>query len=143
MSKQTKSTKVWSLVTIAACCLGLSVLVAPAANAQAGGTVVAVEDLTDPPALASARQAANLIQESYPSRLQRRGIGGDVVLEFVVNADGKVDDNTVEVVSASISGLGDAAKSVINRIRFTPGKVNGQPVRTQIQFPIQYRAEGT
>jgi protein TonB len=135
--------KVAKSVAVTAGCLGLLLAWASAASAQADGTVVSMADLTTPPALASAQQAATLIQQSYPDRLQRRGIGGEVVLEFVIGADGKVEESTVEVVSASISGLADAAKSVIGRVRFTPGKVNGQPVRTQIQFPIEYRAEGT
>ena len=129
-------------VLTSACCLAFAVLVAPGANAQSNGDVVDVSELTILPALTSAQQAATLIEESYPDRLQRRGIGGSVVLELVIDEEGKVDRSSVEVVTASIGALGDAAKSIIHRIRFTPGEVNGQPVKTRIQFPIEYRVEG-
>ncbi len=118
----------------------LMFLAAPTASAQTDGDIVPADQVTTAPSLSSARQAASLIQESYPSRLLSRGIGGSVLLEFIIEADGTVSEASVKVVAATINGLGDAAKAVAHRIRFNPAEVDGRPVRTQIRFPIEYRA---
>jgi len=47
----------------------------------------------------------------------------------------------VEVVAATIGRLGEAAKRAMPRIRFTPGTVDGQPVRSLIRFAVEYRTD--
>jgi protein TonB len=62
-----------------------------------------------------------------------------VELQFVVDAKGKVDPASVEVVDATQTALGDAAKKVAAKLAFQPGKVNGNPVKTKVVLPIIYK----
>lgn len=102
--------------------------------------VYPISEVTNPPKLASSVNAARLIQESYPADLKSRGVGGMVELQFVVDAKGKVDPSTVEVVDATQTALGEAAKKVAAKLDFNPGKVNGSAVKTKVVLPIIYKA---
>jgi protein TonB len=101
--------------------------------------VYAIADVQSPPKLSSTLLAARLIQESYPAELRSRGVGGMVELQFVVDAKGKVDPASVEVVDATQTALGEAAKKVVARLEFSPGKVNGAGVKTKVVLPIIYK----
>lgn len=101
--------------------------------------VYPISEVTNPPKLSSATMAARLIQESYPADLKSRGVGGMVELQFVVDAKGKVDPASVEVVDATQTALGEAAKRVIPKLDFNPGKVNGAAVKTKVVLPIIYK----
>lgn len=117
------------------------VFVGPLAGSAAAqdDKVYQMSEVSNPPKLASATMAARLIQESYPEDLKRRGVGGMVELQFVVDAKGKVDPASVEVMDATQTALGDAAKKVISRLDFSPGKMNGASVKTKVVLPIIYK----
>lgn len=99
----------------------------------------AMADVQAPPKLSSATVAARIIQDSYPADLKSRGVGGMVELQFVVDAKGKVDPSSVEVVDATQTALGEAAKKVVTKLDFNPAKVNGTPVRVKVTLPIIYK----
>ena len=99
-----------------------------------------LDQLSELPRLADARQAGRAINRAYPRSLQRQGIGGRVQLRFVVDADGRVDGSTVEVVAASVEELGEAAKAAAINLRFVTGKIDGSPVKTMVLFPISFVA---
>lgn len=64
--------------------------------------------------------------------------GGKVMVSFVVDQDGGVGD--IRVVGSLNPVLDrDAASLVRGMPKFTPGKLNGQPVCVRIYTPIQYR----
>lgn len=111
---------------------------AATAHAQSD-KVYAIADVQAPPKLSSSANAARLIQDSYPADLKSRGVGGMVELQFVVDDKGKVDPGTVEVVDATQTALGEAAKKVVTKLDFNPAKVNGTPVRVKVTLPIIYK----
>jgi protein TonB len=126
-------------ILAAAIALAVAALAAPAA-AQDANAIYSGSDLTIPPKLASAPAAARLIDRSYPEPLRRAGVNGTVQVQFVVGADGKVEPGSVEVVSATLPALGEAAKQVAEKIEFKPGMVNNRPVRSRVVLPIVYKA---
>jgi len=101
--------------------------------------VYAMSDVQAPPKLSSTAVAARIIQDSYPAELKSRGVGGMVELQFIVDAKGKVDPASVEVVDATQTALGEAAKKVVTKLGFNPAKVNGTPVRVKVTLPIIYK----
>ena len=119
--------------------LGILSLTPLKAQAQ-DSTIHSLDQLSELPRLADARAAGRAINKAYPLSLQRRNIGGKVHLRFVVDADGRVDVSTVEVVAASVEELGEAAKTAAINIRFVPGKIDGSPVKTMVLFPISFVA---
>ncbi|MBA3918090.1 MAG: hypothetical protein C0516_05845 [Gemmatimonas sp.] len=101
--------------------------------------VYPMSELTNPPKLSSTTLAARLIQESYPADLKSRGVGGMVELQFVVDSKGKVEPASVQVVDATQTALGEAAKKVVAKLEFNPGKLNGSAVKTKVVLPIIYK----
>ena len=103
------------------------------------GKVYSMSEVQSQPKLSSVTLAARLILESYPADLKSRGVGGLVELQFVVDEKGKVEAASVEIVDATQTTLAEAAKKVVARLDFTPGKMNGAGVRTKVVLPILYK----
>lgn len=102
--------------------------------------VYALAELQSPPKLRSTAEAGRYIQESYPDDLRKRGVGGMVEIQFVVDAKGKVLPETIEVLDATQSQLGEAAKKVAAKLEFQPGKAGGVAVKSKVVLPIIYKA---
>lgn len=127
-----------ALVPVALAAL-FTVTAAPTLRAQASEQIYAGEDVDTPPRLANPARTARLVSESYPALLKKTGVAGQAQVQFVVDASGKVEPASVEVVLASQPAFATAAKEIAPRIEFTPGKAKGQPVRTRVLLPIQYK----
>jgi periplasmic protein TonB len=108
-------------------------------TAEAQDKVYAIAELQTPPKLRSTADAGRFIAESYPEELKRRGQGGMVEVQFVVDEKGKVDPASVEVLDATHSQLGEAAKKVAPRLEFQPGKAGGAAVKSKVVLPIIYK----
>ena len=109
--------------------------------ATAQAKVYAPEELSVAPKLAAPSEVARIVANAYPPALKRAGVGGTVEVEFVVDADGKVDPASVEVIAASPATLASAAKTAVEKFRFKPGQANGQAVRTRVALPLVFRAQ--
>ena len=76
----------------------------------------------------------------YPSQAMRDGVQGRVMVEFVVNRDGKVSD--VKVVKGVSEELNAEAVKVISASpKWKPGRLNGEKVRCSITVPVKFRLE--
>ena len=74
----------------------------------------------------------------YPSDAQNKGVQGRVVIQFVVNTDGKIED--AHVVRSVQSELDKEALRVINSMpNWKPGKQKGEVVRVKYTVPIAFR----
>jgi protein TonB len=76
----------------------------------------------------------------YPLHAARRGIEGEVQVQFLVTAEGTVQD--IEILAAEPEEVFD--KSVIDcvsRWRFQPGRVQGIPVAALAQTTIRFQLE--
>lgn len=81
------------------------------------------------------------LDKNYPAVMKSAGISGRVVLQFVVNTDGKVDASTVKVTSSSHKAFEDPAKRVMtsSACTFKPGSSRGQPVRVLVQQAVSFK----
>jgi ankyrin repeat protein len=70
---------------------------------------------------------------TLPDSLQDVSLEGRIVVEFVVDTAGEVEDSTVTVVETPHDGLVDAATEMFQGCVFTPGSVGGVPARTRIR----------
>ena len=76
----------------------------------------------------------------YPSSALERGVQGTVMVEFIVEKDGKVSD--VRVVRGVDEYLdAEAVKVVSASPKWKPGKVDGERVRASISIPVEFRLE--
>jgi protein TonB len=100
-----------------------------------------VARLDTQPTLVNGEEITGLLSRFYPRSLEDTGVGGAVVVQFVVQADGSVDPATLKIISASNPELGMASALVAERFRFQPGLYHGKPVRVLIQMPITWQPQ--
>jgi protein TonB len=72
----------------------------------------------------------------YPPDLRRRGIGGEVLVEFVIDERGLV--RMPRVLRSPHEALGEAAEVAVAQWTFFPGVKNGRAVATRLQVPIEF-----
>jgi periplasmic protein TonB len=71
-------------------------------------------------------KAGHCREPEYPPASERLGEEGRVVLQLLVNTDGKVIDSKVET-SSGHPRLDEAARAALSLCKFTPGSFQGQP----------------
>ncbi|GAB3217482.1 energy transducer TonB [Algoriphagus aestuariicola] len=75
---------------------------------------------------------------SYPKQAQRLGVEGTVIVRFVVNTNGSIQD--VEVARSVDPSLDEAAMEVIlNSPAWKPARHNGRAVRSRMTIPIKFK----
>ena len=78
----------------------------------------------------------------YPAMAQENNVQGRVVVQFVVEKDGRVGE--VKVVRSVDKDLDREAVRVCKTLpKFTPGRQNGQPVRVWYTLPVSFKLQGT
>ena len=79
---------------------------------------------------------------NYPPMAAENNVQGKVILQFVVEKDGKVGE--VKVARSVDKDLDREAIRVVKTLpRFTPGRQNGQPVRVWYTLPVTFKLQGT
>ena len=73
---------------------------------------------------------------AYPPDALAEGVGGTVLVQFVVNTDGASSDHVV--LRSPDDRLSAAAVEAIRGTRFWPGHLDGLPVRTRITVPVRF-----
>jgi protein TonB len=76
----------------------------------------------------------------YPQLALQRHVSGRVMVNFVLNSQGKVTD--AHVISGPGSGLNDEALRLVWLMpAWEPARSNGQPVRVACTVPIAFTAD--
>ena len=75
----------------------------------------------------------------YPADALDDGVGGTVIVQLVVHADGTPAD--VAAVRSPDERLSAAAVAAVRRTRFQPGRQGGEPVHTRMTVPVRFDAE--
>ncbi len=107
---------------------------------QLGGTVGGSGDRVWPAdQVASPPRLLSGPKPHYPPAARARGIEGLVVLQTIVDRDGRLEDGALRVAQ-SIPGLDDAAIAAVRQWRFQPGRDSvGEPVRVVLRVPIRFQ----
>jgi protein TonB len=74
----------------------------------------------------------------YPPALRQSGVAGEVTLQFVVGAGGKVEAGSVKMISSTSPGFEAAAREAILRARFEPATIRGKAVRQLVQQKVLF-----
>lgn len=80
------------------------------------------------------------LERHYPPVLRDSRVSGRVVIEVIVNEDGRPRPGSARVVEASHPAFGAAALRAVDRFRFRPAKMMGVPVPVRVTIPIQWTA---
>lgn len=128
-----KTAKIF-LLLVATALPGLSLFAgnSVATPAQAAGTV-APFDLSQ---LDTKPKPTKTVQPLYPAELKAARVTGDVVLAFVVDADGAVKNLRVE--KATEPAFAEAALAAVAAWEFEPGTKDGKPVSCQLTLPLRF-----
>ena len=75
----------------------------------------------------------------YPELGKKAGMQGFVILEVILQKDGTVGN--VKVLGGNLRSLGfpEAASRACKKLRFTPGKLRGQPVDVIMTLNVQFQ----
>jgi protein TonB len=77
----------------------------------------------------------------YPEPARIAGIEGNVVIEALVDVDGKIIDAKVLKSSGNVA-LDEAALTAARQARFTPAKQRDMPVRVWVSIPFRFTLTG-
>lgn len=78
------------------------------------------------------------VEPEFPPAARRMGVGGSVVVRFLVKADGSVGE--ASVVRAEPSGVFERnALEAVGKWRFEPGCYHGKAVATWVVLAVQFR----
>jgi TonB family protein len=80
-----------------------------------------------------------LMTRLYPRSLADAQVEGSVHVQFVVDAQGRVDMSTVEVLSSTNALFSDATMQALREFRFRPARKGEHNVRMLTTIPIQWK----
>lgn len=78
-------------------------------------------------------------QLRYPAVQREAGIEGTVTLSYVIDAEGRVEQDGVEVVSATLPAFVPAAEAAVLTSRFHPAMKRHTPVRVRARQTVTFR----
>lgn len=77
-------------------------------------------------------------QPRFPADLQKAHVSGKLLLQFVIDANGRVDMSTFKVVHSDNDEFVQAVRAVLPQARFYPATVAGRPVREMVTTPYVF-----
>ena len=75
----------------------------------------------------------------YPELARQAGVEGRVVVQFVIDEEGRVIDPVV--VRGIGAGCDEAAIAAVQQVSFTPGRQRGRAVKVRYSLPIVFRLQ--
>jgi protein TonB len=91
---------------------------------------------------ADADQPASIVHQPsprYPPALQRAGIEGTVLLEFIIDPGGHPEPASLRVIERTAPGFDAAALETITRSLFRPARLRGRVVRQLTRQLVVFR----
>jgi TonB family protein len=74
----------------------------------------------------------------YPEALRQAKIEGEVLVQFIVNPDGKADMESFKVLKTTHDLFTKSVRNALPQMTFKPALVGGQPVRQLVQEPFTF-----
>lgn len=92
----------------------------------------------DKPQLIGGMEALNE-EVNYPEFARKAGIEGRVIVQFVVDEEGNVQNP--EVISGVHKMLDEEAVRAVKQMKFTPGKQRNNPVKVRMSLPVTFQLQ--
>ncbi len=102
--------------------------------AMKGGDDVMGGDLDSPPT------AVNKLPPTYPSSLLSKGVSGRVLVNCVVDAEGRVTGTSIKQ-SSGHPDLDKAAINAVNKWKFKPATKGGRKVKATVVVPFNFEVK--
>jgi protein TonB len=78
------------------------------------------------------------LERNYPPVLRDARVSGRVVIELIVDENGRPRPGSARVIDASHPAFADAALRAVDRFRFRPARIGGTAVPVRVTIPIQW-----
>jgi TonB family protein len=85
-------------------------------------------------------QVLTMQQPEYPDSLRAAGVSGSAVVEFIIDPSGKIDRESIGIVSATHVRFADAVRTAILEATFSPARKAGRAVAQVFQLPVTFNA---
>lgn len=73
----------------------------------------------------------------YPEDARRKGIQGRVILDFIVDTEGRTKN--IRVLQSLHPSCDSAAVAALERTRFVPGQHNGRKIPVRMRLPVRFQ----
>jgi protein TonB len=93
------------------------------------------------PELSNRSEVARQLSRNYPPLLRDAGVVGTVTVRMRVMENGSVDPSSVSIENSTHEAFGDAARRVVERMRFRPAKVGGKAVKVWVTLPVTFQLQ--
>lgn len=81
---------------------------------------------------------ARTMERYYPSVMRDGRVAGRVVVEVIVDENGRVREGSARIVETTHPAFGDATLRAVERFRFSPARMGGTPVPVRVTIPINW-----
>jgi protein TonB len=98
------------------------------------------EDMVEVRPVLDRNGLSRALERNYPAVLRDSRVSGRVVIEVIVEANGRPRPGSARVVDASHPAFGEAALRAVDRFRFRPARIGGTPVPVRVTIPIVWTA---
>jgi TonB family protein len=82
----------------------------------------------------------NDLKPRYPDELRVLGLAGEVLVQYVVTAEGRVARSSLQIVRSTHPAFSRAVIDAMVRARFNPARVGGRSVAVLVQQRIRFEA---
>lgn len=80
------------------------------------------------------------LKPRYPDELRALGLTSEVVVGYVVNADGRVARSSLQIIRSTHPAFSRAVIEALVHARFNPARVAGRPIAVLVQQKIRFEA---
>jgi TonB family protein len=78
----------------------------------------------------------------YPDALRSVNVTGEVHVQYIVDAKGRVEPGSIKVLSATHKLFAEAVRVALLSARYRPAEAGGQAVRQLVEQPFVFKLEG-
>jgi protein TonB len=122
--------------------VGITIALAGTLNAKQDApqspAEINAQDSPDPGNAVSAPVPIKRVDPAYPKKAMDAKITGEVVLDVLVQPDGRTGDIKIVKSLDTKYGLDDEAVKAVQQWVFVPGKKDGTPVAVQVQITVEF-----
>lgn len=106
----------------------------PASSDSADNPVYEVVDVDEQPELLASQRP------EYPEHLRDAGIGGRVMVQFILDTLGRAEVQSVQVIQSPDPEFNQPVIDCLVRSQFRPARIHGRAVRVRLKIPYDFRS---
>ena len=87
------------------------------------------------------KQVANVpggASPRYPDMLRSANVEGEVLVQFVVDTTGRVENGSIKILKSSHDLFTNSVRSALGNMRFYPAEIGGRKVKQLVQQPFNF-----